>query len=127
MANRNRTAGNNYERKIVNELKEKGYDCVTSRSESRNMDALGIDVFGDTGNVLLHDIQCKVKQSISKSEIQDLLSKGRDTKDLVIFHKHVKKSGVRFMPQGEYVYMKKDTYYDMLHQLLVLTELIEQD
>ena len=44
MANRNRTAGNQYERDIVNELKEHGYDVVTTRSESRNADNAGIDV-----------------------------------------------------------------------------------
>ena len=48
MANRNRTAGNNFERLIVNELKELGFDdVVTSRAESRNMDNRGVDIFGN--------------------------------------------------------------------------------
>ena len=37
--NRNRTAGHQYERDIVKEMKSLGYDCsVTARSESKNMD-----------------------------------------------------------------------------------------
>jgi len=114
--NRNRTAGHNYERQIVNELKNMNMFCVTSRSESRNMDNKGIDIFGDE---LLHDIQCKIKKSISKREINNiLLNTGRDEKDLVIFHKHVKRSekGI-FLPQGEFVYMKKNTYYNMIKQI----------
>jgi Holliday junction resolvase len=114
MANRNRTAGHNYERQVVNEFKEMGFDTtVTARAESRNLDNLGIDVF-DTDELMPHDIQCKVSKGFTSKQIRELLDRGRDKKPLVILHKHVEKSGVKFMPKGEYVYIKKETYYKMI-------------
>ena len=118
MANRNRTAGHNYERSIVNELKELGFDCVTARSESRNKDDMGIDIFGDEGAELPHDIQCKVSKSFTSKQIRDILSRGRELKPLVVVHKHVAKSPKgRFVGKGEYVYMHKDLYYELLQNL----------
>lgn len=114
MSNRNRTAGHNYERKVVNELKELGFnDVVTARSESRNKDNLGIDIFGDS---LPFDIQCKVKVNITNNEIKNLLSRG-DKKPLIIIHKKVNKAGVKFMPDGEYAYMHKDLLYKLLNYI----------
>jgi len=114
MANRNRTAGHNYERQIVNEFKEHGFlTAVTTRSESRNLDNLGIDVIDTDGN-MPHDIQCKVSKGFTSKQIRELLDRGRESKPLVILHKHVEKSGIKFMPKGEYVYMSKETYYNLL-------------
>src|SRR6056297_2316203 len=104
MANRNRTAGHNYERKIRNELSEFYPDVVTARSESRNKDNKGIDIF-DLSEDMPFDIQCKVSKGLSSNKINDLLNAG-DELPMVIAHKHVKKADKIFTAQGELIYMK---------------------
>jgi len=112
MANRNRTAGNNYERSIVNELKELGYDVVTARSESRNADNAGIDILGD----FPYYIQCKVKKDYPK--LNELINNDRperfQDKPIVVFHKKVKKAKTRFVTEGEFVSMRKEDFYKLI-------------
>jgi Holliday junction resolvase len=109
-----RNRGNGYERTIVNELKEIGFiDVVTSRAESRNMDAKKVDVFGESLPV---NIQCK--NSKENFKVADYYLENQEIfpsdKPLVIFHKKTKKAKTRFMTQGEFVYMKKEDFYKML-------------
>ena len=47
MANRNRKAGNSYERQIAQESGAMGFNAVPSRQESRSMDAKGVDLVTD--------------------------------------------------------------------------------
>lgn len=116
-ARNNRTSGNNYERKIVNELKEIGFnDVVTSRAESRNMDAKKVDVFGKSLPV---HIQCKNTKDNFK--IADYYNENKDIfptdKPVVIFHKKTKKAKTKFISEGEYVYMKKEDFYKFIEML----------
>lgn len=118
MANRNRTAGNNYERKVANELKEIGYNkVVTSRSESRNMDNSGVDLFDPTG-VFPFYIQNKVYKGYPK--LNDLINNDLVPKDkpLLVFHKKVVKKGTRFFTEDEFVSMKKEVFYELLRKFL---------
>lgn len=119
----NRTRGNNYERQIVNELKDLGFlDVVTSRAESRNMDNKGVDVFGHSLPVY---IQAKnyTKYPDSHSLLtSELLPTEKPT---VIFHKKTKKANSKFMTQGEYVYMNKDLFYEVLKFKNKLAKLAE--
>lgn len=104
----NRTAGHNYERLCVNRLRENGYgDVVTSRSESRNMDNKGVDIFG--ASLPIH-IQCK--NSTKEVKYHKLLIEERlpDDKDTIIMHKKTAKHGTRFITEGEYVIMKYETF-----------------
>ena len=56
MANRNRTAGHDWEREVINDLKDIGYsEAVSSRYASRETDDAGIDIC-NTENLA---IQCK--------------------------------------------------------------------
>lgn len=110
----NRTSGNSYERKIVNELKDLGFSkVVTSRAESRNMDAKKVDVFGEGLPV---NIQCKNTKDNFK--VADYYIENEEIfpndKPLVIFHKKTKKANTKFVSQGEYVYMKKEAFYELL-------------
>ena len=43
-----RAKGHQFEIRIAQELREMGYDCVTSRSESRRLDDAGVDLVDDT-------------------------------------------------------------------------------
>jgi hypothetical protein len=111
MAN-NRNRGNQYERDIVIELKKLGYnDVVTSRAESRNMDNKGVDVFGHSLPVYI-----QAKNYTKYPDIHELLSSELlpNEKPTVIFHKKTKKANSRFMTQGEYVYMTKELFLEML-------------
>lgn len=110
--NRNRTAGHNYERLIVNKLKEMGFDAVTTRSESRNLDNLGIDVISNT---FPHDLQCKITKSLNSKGISLLLDRGRENKPLVIIHRIVEKANSKFISKGDYVYLKLEDYFNLIN------------
>ena len=57
-AKQSRTKGNAFELKIVNDLKEIGYDVCSSRSESKNLDDKKIDIFDRRGDLPVY-IQSK--------------------------------------------------------------------
>ena len=103
MSNRNRTAGLNYERQIAQELRDKGFEAVTSRYESRKMDDSGVDL---VTNLPLNP---QMKVSINQPNVHELLT---NTDAEIIFFKKVQKSGSKFMPKGEYVMMRKDDFYN---------------
>lgn len=120
MANRNRTAGHNYERQVAKELKALGYEkVVTSRSESRNMDNSGVDLFDPTG-VFPFYIQNKIYKGYPK--LDDLINGKIVKKDkpMLVFHKKVEKKGDRFYTQDEFVSMRKEEFYVILEQLTAL-------
>lgn len=102
MASRNRTAGNNYERQIAKELREFGFEAVTSRSESRNLDAKGIDL------VTNFPMKPQMKSAINQPNIHKLLT---ETEADIIFFKKTEKANKRFVTKGEYVMMKKEDFY----------------
>lgn len=119
--NNSRARGNGYEVSIVNELKAIGYDAVTSRAESRNMDAKKVDIFSPEGseNPLPINIQCKNTKENFKvgdyyEENKDIFPKG---KPLVIFHKKTKKAKTNFLEQGQFVYLQKSDFLEILKQL----------
>jgi len=116
MANRNRNAGNGYERTVVQELKKLDYpDVTTARAESRNMDNKGIDVFGDS---LPFYIQCKVSKDRPNYHKLILDTKGMDDrKPLFVFHKLVEKATTRFVTKGEYVILEKEEFYKLINLL----------
>lgn len=58
----NKRKGNAYEREIVNDLKELGYDVATSRAESKATDDAKIDVYSKDGKLPCY-IQTKYQQS----------------------------------------------------------------
>lgn len=113
MANRNRNAGNQYERDIVNELKKLNYDVVTARSESRNADVAGIDILGD----FPYYIQCKVYKGYPK--LYELINNNRperfQDKPIIVFHKKVKKAKTKFMTEDEFVSIRKEDFYKLIN------------
>lgn len=106
--------GNNYELKIVNELKEitGDSDIATSRSESKTLDNDKIDIF-DPNNSIPFYVQCKATQSIpSVKKINEAV--GRTDKTLAIFWNAREKKEINCVSQGEYVILKKETLYELL-------------
>src|SRR5574343_256874 len=110
-----RRRGHNYKRDIVKELKDKGYlDVVTSRAESRNMDNKGVDVFGASLPVHIQCKNSKMNIDVAKLLNSELLPTDKPT---VIFHKKTKKANNNFLSLGEFVYVTKDFFYQLLDAL----------
>jgi Holliday junction resolvase len=84
-----RAKGHAYELQIVNRLKELGYDAVTSRSESKNMDNLGVDIIDNTDFY----IQCKAVEKL-KPSLHDILKRMPTEKIPVVFHKRNNKGTI---------------------------------
>ena len=104
--NRNRTAGNNYELKVMKLLKGLFPEIVTSRNESRSVDAKKVD-FCNTGKL---NFQCKLSINSPSYDILDEMPSGMN----IIVHGKVKKANKNFVLKGEYVIMKLDTLIDLL-------------
>ena len=109
MANRNRTAGHDWEREVIKDFKEIGYtEAVSSRYSSRETDAAGIDIC-NTDNLA---IQCK---NTFKSVDYHKINKEMNTdKHKIIVHKRTEKKGDRFIVQGKYAVLE----YEFAMQLL---------
>lgn len=115
MSNRNRTSGNTYELKIVHELKDMGYHVSTSRNESRTMDAKKVDIVGD----FPFHVQCK--NTTTRPDYNTILNEMPDDKPNLIFHKLTAKANTKFITQGEFVIMKKETFYNLIKWIMAKT------
>ena len=105
MNNRNR--GNDYERQIVKLFRKSGYEkAVTSRAESRNRDALKVDLC----NTGIFNIQCKNYNTlINYPEI--LESMPEEGQINVIVNKKTEKSKAgRFVKKGEYALLNLEDF-----------------
>ena len=114
---RNRTRGNNYERKIINELKEITHDeCLKStRQDSHFLDSQKIDI-SDPNNTLPFYVQIKCTQSIPA--IKKLNEEvGVKDKDLVVFWNAQETRDQKQISVGEYVIITKDIFYKLLTYL----------
>jgi hypothetical protein len=121
MAANSRQRGNTYERLIVNEIKALGFDAVTSRAESRNMDARKVDVFSPEGSTNPLPIYIQTKNMKDNFKVADYYRENKQffpkDKPLVIFHKKTKKAITKFITEGEFVYMEKESFYELLKKM----------
>jgi len=119
MPNRNRTAGNNLERKYAIELRDIGYDnIVTSRSESRLLDAAKVDLFDSNRGSPEFKYFIQVKNTTKDLKYTDMFKDESRATDLpyVIMHNKTEKRGTRFFSEGEYVIMEKNTFYNLIRK-----------
>lgn len=107
MSNRNRTAGHDYERKIVRELTELGYSVKTSRYASREMDDLGIDIVGD------FPFRPQVKKTSATPSVKRYIENGEAD---IIFWARTERSNKNIVTKGEYVIIRKEDFYDLFRQ-----------
>lgn len=110
---RNRTAGHNWEREVVNDLKKIGFeDAVSSRYESKRADDAGIDIVG-TG---AFNIQCK--NETKRPDYHKLITEMPDGINVVL-HKYTKKSDKgKFICQGKYAMLDYKVFLDLLDAYL---------
>lgn len=113
MGNRNRTAGILGELKIVHELTELGFDkVVTTRSESKRMDDMGVDLIQLPSPIFELPCYFQVKKTLQTPSF-DLFEAKLD-KPLVVVYMKQEKKGSRFFTVGEYAIMKKEFLYKLL-------------
>ena len=84
-----RKKGHSFELQIVNLLKEYGYEAVSSRSESKNLDDQKVDIVDDTPFYF----QCKAVERMKES-YHDILASMKKGKVPVILHKRNNKGTV---------------------------------
>ena len=106
MSNRNKQAGGRWELDVIKDLKEMGYEAVSSRSESRNAEARGIDIITN----FPYNIQCKA--SVNNPNYHKLLT---ETDAGLIFHRKMEKRKTQFYTIGEYVNMPKASFYKLIN------------
>lgn len=111
-----KTKGHQYERQIVNELKELtgNENLSTTRSSSKKWDNMKIDIF-DEDNVLPCYFQLKKTQNIPS--IKKINAEvGRTDKPLcILWNIQEKKEGnVNITSQGEYAIIPKSFFYELI-------------
>lgn len=111
MSNRNRDAGHNYERQVLNKLQmlytEK---LVTARAESRNADAFGIDILG-TGPI---QVQCKLQKTLPDLTIFNKMKEYCQEAINVIVWGRTKRAEKNMIKNGDYVIMKLNDFVDLI-------------
>ena len=110
---RNKAKGNNYERKIAQELRDIGYTgVVTSRSESKSMDNNKIDLI-DTNHQLPVNIQ--LKKTTSTPQYFKIREESTvDPETFVLIWNKQEKANINFMSAGEVVMLDKKMFYKLL-------------
>lgn len=110
----NRTAGNTWELVCAKKLEEIFPDVCTSRAESRNRDALKVDLC-HTGFL---NVQCKnYSKYLKYDEILDEMPVEEGQMN-VIFDKQTRKSqNGRFMQKGQYVHMHLGDFVELIKKV----------
>jgi hypothetical protein len=112
---RNRTEGHNWERKCVKLLKHIFPFIVTSRSESKSRDDMGIDLINLQEYVngpLPLEFQCK--STAKHVKYKNIFDKMPGIFPKVILHKLTEKRGKRFYEVGQYAILDLDTFIKLL-------------
>jgi len=99
----NRKKGHDFERIICGEIRDLGFQAVTSRSQDRRLDDMGVDIVTD----LPFNIQCKATKS--SPAYQTLLKGMPKDKDCIIFHAKPYREDL--------VVMNKSTFYDLIKKI----------
>lgn len=103
--------GSSYERKIVNELKELGFDVCTSRAESKNMDDNKIDIL-DRNNQLPY-IQLKLTQATPNYFKIESECPLKDKPFVIIWSKTIPTEKT-FRSVGEIAMIPKSFFYELI-------------
>lgn len=108
----NKNRGNEYERKIAKELKELGFNTVTSRSESKRTDDNKIDIIDLDAN-----LPCfiQLKRTIQTPNYLNIREESSvDNEKFVIIWSKQEKKEVNICSKGEIVLMDKKLFYELI-------------
>lgn len=116
----NRRRGHNYEREIRKDSLSLGFeDLVTTRSESRNMDDRGVDLFTPHYSTTVCPYpfygQCKLTTDKAPLNVHKLFTNEKLPKDkpFVVYNKVTHNTGKKFIEVGHYVTVDYD-YFNFL-------------
>ena len=101
--NSNRDKGHRFELKIVNELKEMGYEAVSSRAESKNLDAQAVDIVSN----FPYYVQCKFTQRLPN--IWKIFMRMPPTKPPALFFSQAYKDDL--------VIVRKKDFYELIKKI----------
>lgn len=107
-----RNKGNAYERKIVKELKELGFDVSTTRLASKSEDANKVDIHDNRG-----DLPCKIQAKATQQIPPYFKIRSESTVDpdefTIIWSKQEKKE-TNIVSVGEVVMISKRLFYKLI-------------
>ena len=116
-----RTKGHKFEQKIAKELRELGFNVVTSRSESKSMDDNKVDLIDKDNKLELIDKDNKLPCAIQLKATQAIPSyfsiRNQSTvinEDFVILWAKQEKKEVNICTVGEAVIMDKQLFYKLI-------------
>lgn len=112
MPNNSRKRGIAYEVKIMNELKELGFNVGTTRNYSKAEDDNKVDIYSIDNQL---PIKIQIKKTQNTPQYFTIRSQSTvDPKDFcLIWNKQVKKNK-NFCSEGECVIMDKELFYDLI-------------
>lgn len=108
-----RRRGNDYERTIVNELKELGFNVCTSRSESKSMDDKKIDIIDKDGQLPY----LQLKRTQKTPDYFKIASECplKDREFAILWNKQVA-TNKTFRSVGQLVMITKDYFYKLIRK-----------
>lgn len=104
--------GSSYERKIVNELKELGFDVGTTRNNSREQDNNKIDIYDNTGTLPCY-IQLKLTQATPNYFKIESECPLKDKPFVIIWSKTIPTEKT-FRSVGEIAMIPKSFFYELI-------------
>lgn len=124
MGNRNRDKGNNYERKIAQELRDLGFnDVVTSRYASKETDDNKIDLVFQNKSC---DLNIQLKKTTNVPQYFKIRSESNSEPEnfCLIWNKQEKKSK-NFCSAGELVMIDKQLFYKLIKNQYIMSKEIK--
>lgn len=124
MGNRNRDKGNNYERKIAQELRDLGFnDVVTSRYASKETDDNKIDLVFQNKSC---DLNIQLKKTTNVPQYFKIRSESNSEPEnfCLIWNKQEKKSK-NFCSSGELVMIDKQLFYKLIKNQYIMSKEIK--
>lgn len=127
---RNKAAGHGFERAVVNEFKEIGFEAAsTSRLQSRSRDNAKVDLCNCDEHIhgrLPYNVQCKnVAGTLNYRKFLAEMPEGKEIN--VVMHNCTEKtkSGI-FRTVGQFAFLSKKDFYRMIQTNLTLTKLVAE-
>lgn len=106
----NRRRGHSFELEVIHDLKEVYPRAVSSRQESRSLDAQKVDICYTPP----FNFQCKVHtQRVDYSGILDSMPK---TGINVVLHKYAVRTKSNFITKGKYAILKYEDFLNLLNE-----------
>ena len=94
-----RAKGNQYEVKVMNELIELGFNCLTSRNESKRLDDAGVDL------VTNFPFHLQLKRTEQLRDPEGVLDSMPRDKPRAILHKKNRKQEIIILEKNEFYLM----------------------